>query len=256
MFFFGKIIIIFSDFQNLSECVFCRKFAGKFVKVHSGCPGEHFQAAFFSFFEQKTFRLSANVSRPPEDHFEYWFERITLLFITYSHKKSSFGGQLTTGLSKMRSGCLGEFSEGKQLFWKKYMFFLIIFALRTKFFSKTWRGSFSTVVWTAFYVSRGRVWAKTNFLESVHLFVIFVTSIKKLRITGKKYQQARHNCNLGIQKNILWKKVSEKAFFIYISVTWPENFSPFRQKLFVKFVKKAFYVSWGTCWGFFPGKKR
>ena len=134
--FFGKIIIIFSDFQNLSECVFCRKFAGKFVKVHSGCPGEHFQAAFFSFFEQKTFRLSANVSRPPEDHFEYWFERITLLFITYSHKKSSFGGQLTTGLSKRQSGCLGEFSEGKQLFWKKYMFFPFIFALRTKFFQK------------------------------------------------------------------------------------------------------------------------
>ena len=95
---------------------------------------------------------------------------------------------------------------GKTTFLKKIHVLPDHFCTSNKIFSKTWRGSFSTVVWTAFYVSRGRVWAKTNSLESVHLFVIFVTSIKKLRITGKKYQQDRHNCNLGIQKNILWKK--------------------------------------------------
>ena len=73
-------------------------------------------------------------------------------------------------------------------------------------------------------------------------------------------------CILGVQGNNLkrnkfWKKymfflieVSEKTKILNLFVPWPEKLSDSRQKHFVRFVKKAFYVSWGTCWGFFPEK--
>ena len=88
---------------------------------------------FWGFFVKKAFTSSVS-------HFDRKTDRVVKNVIWMS--KKTFWGQTIFG---------------------KNIFFLIIFGLRITFLSELWRKYFSTVVLTAFYVSRGRVWVETFF---------------------------------------------------------------------------------------------
>ena len=51
------------------------------------------------------------------------------------------------------------------------------------------------------------------------------------------------------------KNVSKRLKFFIIFVHWPQNISASRQKHFIRVVKKAFYVSYGTFWVTLWGKR-
>ena len=97
----------------------------------------------------------------------------------------TFGKKVLAGLSKIQSECPGENILRTNNFWNKSMFFFIVFELLSTFFSELWQKYFSTIVLTAFYLSRGRVWAEIFFLDKTFL-CHFRFFIEKFGISGKK----------------------------------------------------------------------
>ena len=92
----------------------------------------------------------------------------------------------------MQSECPGENILGTNNFWNKCMFFFIVFELLSTFFSEPWQKYFSTIVLTAFYLSRGRVWAEIFFLDKTFL-CHFRFFIEKFGISGKKFSAELSN---------------------------------------------------------------
>ena len=125
--------------------------------------------------------------------------------------------------------------------------------------------------WTSKYFFKNFVEKTSSWLSKLHftcplegseqiiflknfILIRFRNSSNKFATSGKKLQRGRHNGFLGIQMKVMGKRFIGKKFFMFF-LPWPENISTFWQKLFIKVVKKAFYVSWGTCWGVFLGKE-
>ena len=125
--------------------------------------------------------------------------------------------------------------------------------------------------WTSKYFFKNFVEKTSSWLSKLHftcplegseqiiflknfILIRFRNSSNKFATSGKKLQRGRHNGFLGIQMKVMGKRFIGKKFFMFF-LPWPENISTFWQKLFIKVVKKAFYVSWGTCWGVFLEKR-
>ena len=110
-------------------------------------------------------------------------------------------------------------------FWKKDMFFLIVFGLRGRFF-ENFEGNTSARLSSLQFFCPGEECEQKFFSWKIYFFVIFVFSLKKLAFPARKLHQGCHNGFLGIQRNVMGKKISEK--FKYFFVPWPENFSASR----------------------------
>ena len=101
---------------------------------------------FFSYLGRKIFRLlgknsSSGLSKMnitcPEEQLWIYFGEVTHFFITcgiWVKNCQFFGRKISAGLSKMQSDSPGDHFEKELLFWKEYLFFLIIFGLRAMFF--------------------------------------------------------------------------------------------------------------------------
>ena len=131
--------------------------------MQTGCPGEQLVRNFFgeahffsmfSYFKRKNFGFLAK---------KFW---------------------VSVWLSKKLSESPGEHFEDKRFLEKIYVL-LDRFWISIHFFSELWRKCLSTVDLTAFYVSSGRVWAETFFMEKLFFFFIFVYLVKNLFFLAK-----------------------------------------------------------------------
>ena len=133
------------------------------------------------------------------------------------------------------------------------MFFLIVFGTWA-FILELRREEFSTVVEIAIHVSIGRVWAEIYFLEKF-ILIHYRNSSNRFGTSSKNFSRVVI-LDFWKSRGTYWGKNCLKNLSFYIfSYLDRKFFSASRQKDFVSVVKKAFYVSWRTCWGLFWKKE-
>ena len=106
------------------------------------------------------------------------------------------------------------------------------FLVSSQNFSELWGKYFSTFVRTAFYVARGKVWAKIYFPGKIKLFIQFRSFSRNiLGLLAENFQQGRQNRILGVQRNVLKEsRFLKRLKFLLFFVFWPEKNLDFSAK--------------------------
>ena len=191
--------------------LFVRNFSGTFENLQSTCPEEIFEEFFF-LLEEKVF-----------------LER----FWTLSDKLSEPERKLKSAFQ--RNNDVWEFvftiSIGNWGFCKK------ITVIVQSFFLRVYRNSLMKKNW---------------FEKSIFSLNFFGFRANTLRPFVDKFSAGGQNCFLQVRRKILRKKINflEKKYIFYcLFWTMTEEFWPSDYKTFGRYVKTAFYVSFGTFWG-------
>ena len=250
-FFIEKIRIIFFVFQNLSKIFsdFWRKTFCSFVPttfyVYKGkfwwflVEKQNFVSSFSDFickklsnywlkFFGKLVKIAIWVSKKNILRNLFPEKKQRNLFSGFERKKNRISaGRISPICQNCNLRVQGNNLRKNNNFQIKYMFLLVVFGLPGNFFKNFVKKNVSTVVQTAFYESRRRVWKKNIFFWGKLNFLFTLVTLARNCDFGKQIQHLRQIRILVVQRNVLRKKLFflKRNFYSIIFEIWPKSFS-------------------------------